>query len=420
MSNQIEITIDSIGAQGDGIARHDGKTLYVPLTLPGERVLVDLKGKQGDGLAGKVREIIEPSPERVEAQCKHFSACGGCSLQHLDSVAYLDFKAQLVRRALDQRGLGDVRVAPPMAFGAHTRRRVSLAAHRSKAGIALGFHQRRGNHIVNITECPVTVPEIEALLVPVRDLLADVLTGNAKASVIMTMTDVGVDMMIDAGLSLDLPLREKLAEFALATDVARLTWKDGDNEEPVIILRGPVVSFLQTKVALPTSVFLQASAQSESALINYVLKEVGDATRIADLFSGVGTYSFPLAQKAKVDAFDVDVEMVEAARRALPTGHDAPRLVSKRRDLFREPITENELMAYDAVVLDPPRAGARAQCAELAQSDVPDIVMVSCNPATFARDARTLVDGGYVLETVQPVDQFLWSAHIELAATFYK
>jgi len=420
MSKQVEVTIEGLGAQGDGIATLDGGKVYVPLTLVGETITVDLKGKQGDGLAGRLRDVVQASADRVEAQCKHFSNCGGCSLQHMEPSAYLDFKTQLVRRALDQRGLDDVQVAPAQAFPAHTRRRVKMAAWNSKSGVMLGFRQRRGDHIVNVSGCTIAAPSIEAMFEPLRALMADILPINGRATVTMTAMKAGVDLMIDAGLGLDLPLRENLAAFALEVDIARLTWKHGDNEEPVIMQRAPVVTFGDIKVALPTSVFLQASAESEEALINYVVENVGDASRVADLFSGVGTYSFPLAQKAMVDAFDVDVNMVEAARRALPTGHDAPRLTSKRRDLFREPLTAPELSSYDVVVLDPPRAGAKAQCAELAKSDVPDIVMVSCNPATFARDARTLVDGGYTLEMVRPVDQFLWSAHVELVATFYQ
>ncbi len=420
MSNQSDLTIEELGAQGDGIAYLDGQKVYVPLTLPGEAVRVSLKGKQGDGLAAKATEILSPSDDRVDPSCKHFAQCGGCTLQHLHTPAYLDFKEQMVTRALAQRGFDDVAVEAPLAFPAHTRRRVTMAATKSRQGVVMGFHQRRGNQLVNITECTIAVPEIVAIFDLMRALLGDVLPGGGKATIAMTATEKGVDVLIDAGMPLDLPKREALARFALQADVARLTWKLKDDEEPVIVQRAPVVTFLQTKITLPTSVFLQASTHSETALIDYVRREVGAAAQIADLFSGCGTFSYPLAAQAKVDAFDIDIEMVEAARRALPKGQDAPRLVSNRRDLFKEPLTVAELAHYDAVVLDPPRAGAKTQCVELAKSEVPDIVMVSCNPATFARDARTLVDGGYVLESVQPVDQFLWSAHIELVASFYR
>ncbi|TDI61656.1 MAG: 23S rRNA (uracil(1939)-C(5))-methyltransferase RlmD [Alphaproteobacteria bacterium] len=420
MSNQLTLTIEELGAQGDGIAHLDGQKVYVPLTLPGEVVRVSLKGKQGDGLAAKATEILSPSDDRVDPSCKHFTQCGGCALQHLRTPAYLDFKEQVVAQVMARRGFNDVSVEPPLAFPAHTRRRVTLAAMKNRQGVVLGFHQKRGNQLVNITECTIAVPEIVAMFDPLRDLLGDILPGGGKATIAMTVTEKGVDMLIDAGMPLDLPLREALASFALQVDVARLTWKLKDDEEPVIVLRTPIVTFHQTKITLPTSVFLQASAPSEAALIDYVRREVGGASQIADLFSGCGTFSYPLAAQAKVDAFDIDIEMVEAARRALPKGQDAPRLVSNRRDLFKEPLTVSELAHYDAVVLDPPRAGAKTQCRELAKSEVPDIVMVSCNPATFSRDARTLVDGGYVMDSVQPIDQFLWSAHIELVASFYR
>ncbi len=420
MSNQLTLTIEELGAQGDGIAHLDGQKVYVPLTLPGEVVRVSLKGKQGDGLAAKATEILSPSDDRVDPSCKHFTQCGGCALQHLRTPAYLDFKEQVVAQVMARRGFNDVSVEPPLAFPAHTRRRVTLAAMKNRQGVVLGFHQKRGNQLVNITECTIAVPEIVAMFDPLRDLLGDILPGGGKATIAMTVTEKGVDMLIDAGIPLDLPLREALASFALQVDVARLTWKLKDDEEPVIVLRTPTVTFHQTKITLPTSVFLQASAPSEAALIDYVRREVGGASQIADLFSGCGTFSYPLAAQAKVDAFDIDIEMVEAARRALPKGQDAPRLVSNRRDLFKEPLTVSELAHYDAVVLDPPRAGAKTQCIELAKSEVPDIVMVSCNPATFSRDARTLVDGGYVMDSVQPIDQFLWSAHIELVASFYR
>jgi 23S rRNA (uracil1939-C5)-methyltransferase len=259
-----------------------------------------------------------------------------------------------------------------------------------------------------------------ALFEPLRIFLNDLLLGGQGVSVAMTKSDTGIDMVIDAEFSLEMDMREKVADFALAQDLARITWGYARDEEPVIVLRAPIVTSHETKVALPTSVFLQASAESEAALVQFVMRETAQAQNIAELFSGCGTFSFPLASRAQVDAFDIDIGMVEAVRMALPPGQDATRLTTMRRDLFREPLTVAELNNYDTAVLDPPRAGARAQCEELAASDVADIVMVSCNPASFARDARILIDGGYQLDSIQPVDQFLWSPHIELMASFYR
>ena len=295
MSRSIDVTIEGLGAQGDGIARTGDDKLYVPLALPGEQVRVTPGGKQGDGIAARLDDILTPSADRVDAACPHFQDCGGCSLQHLASDAYLQFKYESVRRSLRQRGLDESVVRQPLAFQPGTRRRVTLAARMAKQGLILGFHQKRGHHVVDIHECAIAARPIEALLPGLRALLADILPKAGKATIRMTAVDNGVDMVIDAGMSLGMELRERLAAFALDSDLARLSWKDDRDEEPVIVQRAPVVQFGGIKVALPTSVFLQASAESGQALIDYVLRHVGDAAAIADLFSGVGTFSFPLA-----------------------------------------------------------------------------------------------------------------------------
>jgi 23S rRNA (uracil1939-C5)-methyltransferase len=420
MADTIQVEIEALGAQGDGIATHEGQKVYIPRTLPGELVTVQPAGKQGDGMAADLRSVERASEDRAKARCKHFALCGGCSLQHMQTPAYLQFKAELVSRALAQRGLDDVPVDPPLAFGPDLRRRVTVAAKKRKGRVTLGFHERRGHNIVDATQCPVAHPDIVALFEPLRIFLNDLLLGGQGVSVAMTKSDTGIDMVIDAEFSLEMDMREKVADFALAQDLARITWGYARDEEPVIVLRAPIVTSHETKVALPTSVFLQASAETEAALVQFVMRETAQAQNIAELFSGCGTFSFPLASRAQVDAFDIDIGMVEAVRMALPPGQDATRLTTMRRDLFREPLTVTELNNYDTAVLDPPRAGARAQCEELAASDVADIVMVSCNPASFARDARILIDGGYQLDSIQPVDQFLWSPHIELMASFYR
>jgi 23S rRNA (uracil1939-C5)-methyltransferase len=411
----IETTITSLGHLGDGVAEVDGASLFVPRTLAGERVVIR---PTDDGRADLVR-IIEPSSTRVKAPCRHFGQCGGCSLQHVAPDTYAAWKREQVSIALKTRGI-EVDVDPLVTSAPRTRRRATFAATRTKKGVTLGYYARATHTIISAQECPLIVPEIEDRLEALAGLVATGLTRKGRASLSVTATETGLDVAVTGGKeSPDGPLRSDLARRATAADLARLTW-DGDilSER-----RAPTVTLSGLRVMPPPGAFLQATKQGEETLVALVLEAVGDARNVVDLFAGCGTFTAALAAKSFVLGVESEAKSLSAIDRAIREQGPALKLKPVElvgRDLFRRPLHMSELLKTDVVVFDPPRAGAAAQVEMLAQSSVPVIVGVSCNPATFARDARVLIDGGYRLKRVTPVDQFLWSPHIELVGTFVK
>jgi 23S rRNA (uracil1939-C5)-methyltransferase len=404
---ELEVRIERLGAQGDGLAQGPDGPLFVPFTLPGE--LVKVAAEPGEPRAEPLA-IIEPSPERIAPVCQYFGACGGCALQHMEAYAYLAWKRDQVIAALASRGLEapveDVR-AVPLA----SRRRAAFTLGRTARGVAFGFRGARSHAIVDIDACPVLSSSIAGRLPKFKSALAPLLGEKREARVTVTEAEQGLDVVVE-GIRPSAGLFAKLAATGANLGAARIT-VDG---ESVVLGGEPSVSLSGAEVRMPPGAFLQASRESETVLVGLVKEGVGRAKRVADLFAGFGTFAFALACSAEVDA----VEQDEAAIAALGQAARAtPKLKPVRtfsRDLFRAPLSARELARYDAVVLDPPRAGAKAQAEALAASQVPKVVMVSCNPGTCARDLRILVDGGYRIARVVPVDQFLFSPHIELVA----
>lgn len=422
----MEVLINRLGARGDGIGDTADGPVYVPFALPGETVSVRIGKSRGDGRAAELREILSPSADRQAAVCRHFgpgeNGCGGCAAQHLVPERYVDWKRGVVSAALARHRI-DVDVFPVVSVLPASRRRVRLAFRNLAGGMVLGFRSGRSDRIVDISECPVTMPEIVALIPRLRDFLAG---RTDRGEIVITHTAEGADVVVFSQQEPDLDLRMDAPAFCADANIARLAWSTGEGAanaeppEPVIVLETPSVDFGGTTVRLPSDSFLQPTEEGEAALRAFVLDAVGDAEIVADLYAGCGAFSLPLAEAGKtVTAFEGLAAQTAAIRNATTrTAGAGLKIAAETRDLARQPLRPEELEGFDAVVLDPPRAGAAAQVALLAAGDVPCIVYVSCNPATFARDARVLIDGGYALEKVQPVDQFLWSSHVELASVF--
>jgi 23S rRNA (uracil1939-C5)-methyltransferase len=416
----VEVAIEEIGARGDGIARYQGMPVFVPFTVAGDRVRARLGAAREQGRAAALLEVLEAGPGRRAPACPHFGTCGGCALQHVEDDAYKAWKRDLVVAALTRRGLGQTRVDPLLCVGPGTRRRASLKALRLRDRAVLGFYERASHRVVDVARCPVLVPRLEALIAPLRGMLAELLSVGDKADIEIALAANGADVTIRSDSALTLPRRTRLADFAQMRDLARLSWQ-GKREpvpEPVVERRAPEVSFAGVPVTLPPGAFLQPSEPGQAHLIDLVAAACGESAHVADLFAGCGTFALPLSRKARVHAVEGDAAMASAMRAAAGRAGLAVRLSVEVRDLDRRPLGAAELRAFDAVVFDPPRPGAKRQAAEIADSPVPLVVAVSCNPATFARDARTLCDGGYVIERVTPLDQFLWSPHVELVAVF--
>lgn len=426
---ELTVTIDRIGAAGDGIAMLDGTPLFVPQAAPGDRMRVRVEDKRGGGLAARPLELLEAGPQRAEPPCPHFGPCGGCLLQHLAAMPYRDWKRRLVVEALARRGLAAVPVDMPRATPPKSRRRATFSARRLKRGVALGFSEHRGNRIVDLQTCMIVRPEIAALLPPLREELAALLPEGAPAEVAVTRLDDGIDMVLGLPRAPGLDGLQRLAAFAEVQDLARLSWRPlaprpqgrGASLEPVAHRRPGTLALDGLAVVVPPGSFLQASAEGEAILQALAAGFLCGAGRVADLFCGVGTFALPMARTAQVLALDSNAAAIAALAAATnaagPVGPGS-RLETRVRDLDKAPLAGRELAGLDAVVFDPPRRGARAQAEALAAGPVPVVVALSCNPASFGRDARILVDGGYRLEQVVPVDQFLWSPHVELAALF--
>ena len=410
-----ELQIDKLGSEGVGVTRVEGKPVLVPGTLPGERVRARVEGGQG-----VVTQLLDASVQRIPPACRHFGTCGGCALQHLAWQPYLDFKRDLVVEALRRQGLGDVPVDPIASSPPGSRRRATLEAKRAGGTLLLGFHGRASHHLVDLGECPVLLPELVALLAPLRDLLETLLPAGASATVQLGAGPGGIDLGLALPAVPDLEQLERLSAFAESQDLARLWWRTDEMAPvPAAQRRSLGLRFGTVPVDPPSGGFLQATVAGEAALTAAVVEALTGAERVADLFAGCGTFGLALGQRAELHAVEGDAAalaaLAAAARRA-----GLGFVTTERRDLEARPLLVPELKRFDAVLFDPPRAGAKAQTLTLAQSTVPTVVGVSCNPATFARDARILVDGGYRLERVLPVDQFVWSPHVELVGRFQR
>lgn len=359
---------------------------------------------------------VEAGPHRAVPPCRHFPECGGCQLQHVDDQAYGEFLKDRIASAMAAQGLAvpdilDPHISPPMS-----RRRASLHAERRGKQVLLGFKAERSHQVIDMRECFILRPELFALVAPLRALMGELLGTRGSGGVRMTLADRGLDVLLDKVSAEGLEASEALTAFAQRHRLARLSIDDGCGPqtrwepEPVTVTLGGAA------VPLPHGAFLQATAEGEAALVAAAREAVGGASIIADLFAGLGTFALSLHGRvlAAEGARDAAVALKSAANRA------QRQVFVDHRDLFRRPYDEKELSRFEAVVLDPPRAGAKEQAVPLARSEVPRIAFVSCNPATFARDAKTLTEGGYRLDWVKPVGQFRWSTHVELVGAFVK
>jgi 23S rRNA (uracil1939-C5)-methyltransferase len=396
------VRIDTLGAQGDGVAEAEGGKRYIPFALPGETVI-----PSGRGLP----EILGgPSPERRMAECRHFGACGGCVAQHMSDPLYTTWKRDFLVSALRQRGL-EPAVAPLVRVPPGTRRRAVFTSRRDGDEVQLGYLAHRSHALVDITECTVLRPEIVAALGALRAIARAIPERELRLAVLATRGGLDVAVEGTKAKLAGTALRE-LAHAGAQTGIARLTVGD----VPVIERAPATIRFGGSDVALPPNTFVQAAEEAEAELVRLVLAAAKGAKSVADLFCGVGVFALALAASARVLAIDSAATSVAALTAAARSRSGLKPIDTKVRDLLRDPLSPRELAGLDAVAFDPPRAGARAQAEQLARSRVPTIVAVSCDPGTLARDLRILADGGYAIEAVTPVDQFVYSAHVEAVA----
>lgn len=404
-----ELRIEAVGAQGDGLA---GK-VFAPLTLPGERILAQVAGERAE-----LVEILEASPDRVSPPCPHFGDCGGCALQHWAPEPYLAWKVEQIRLALGRVGI-ETDILAPFAAPPGSRRRLALHARREGRAVVVGFKARRTWRLVPIETCVIADPRLVAALPSLRRIAEPFLEHPKSAPTLhVTQTLTGLDIDVTGverrggGLSAD--ARMRAARAAAEADVARVTLAS----DMIYEARPARVRMGQALVSLPPGAFLQAAPQAEAAMAAFAVEAAAGASRIADLYCGVGAFTFPLSAIAPVMAVDVSPGAISALISAIASAPGLKTITGQARDLDRRPILAAELKGVDVVLFDPPRAGAAVQCGEIGRSGAARVIGVSCNAATFARDARLLIDAGFRLDRLLPVDQFLWSPHIEMVGVF--
>jgi len=419
LSKTLDVVVDVLGAHGDGVATHGGQTYFIPGVLPGERVRIKTGRKRGSGMIAHVLDILQASAERIEAPCPHFDRCGGCQLQHMHPGAYAAWKRERVVTALAQRGFAEVTVLEPVLIGPGTRRRATFTAQKRGPKVRFGFNAQSSHDVEEVAACLLLVAGLNDVIAPLKTVMETVLQDGGRARIATTWCENGVDILIEGETTPDLATREALATLVTRDLAVRVAWKNkAEDPEPIAQAQAPVVNIAGVLVGLPMGGFLQASVQGEAAINAQVAAGVGDAGRIADLYCGLGSLTLPLARTAIVRAVDRGEASVRALSYAAGRADWGGRVMAHVRDLDRQPLEVKELSKFDAIVFDPPREGAAAQVAHIAQSHVARVVAVSCNPATFARDARILVDGGYRLLDVLPIDPFTFSPHVEVVARF--
>ena len=411
----VTLDIERLGQRGEGVAQGTGGPVYLPDALPGERVSAALEGERG-----RVLDILSPSPDRIAPICPYYGVCGGCAIQSLAAGPYGAWKRGLLVSALSMARV-DAPVGALVPAHGEGRRRATFHARAARSPnllatspIEVGFMQARAHEIVDLAFCPILSPAMSGAL-PAARALADALTVTGKPlDIVVTATLAGLDVDLRGCGPLDETTTARVLVVAETLDCARVS----NHGEVLIERRAPILAMGRALVAMPPGCFLQATALGETVLAEAVLAGVGPARRVLDLFSGIGTFALRLAEGATVHAVDLeDKPLIALARAARAEPSLRPPTV-ETRDLFRRPVGPADLAVFDAVVFDPPRAGAAAQAAQLAASSVPTVVAVSCSPASFARDAALLLAGGYRLESVTPVDQFIYSSHVELVAVF--
>ena len=413
MADTERLVIDHVGHHGDGVAMSGGSKIYVPYTLGGETVEVaPVPGHHPD--RRRLITVEAASPARITPFCPHFGVCGGCAIQHWDAEPYHAWKRELVVTTLAQGGI-DCEVAPLVDAHGLGRRRITLHARMGTHDVLkVGFAAANSHDIVPIDRCPILDPHLDGAIEAAWAIAEPLISMGKPLDIQITATDSGLDVDVRGSGTLSTAMIGRLSRVAEQHRLARLT----RHGELVLMRSPPVVSIGTAQVALPPGSFLQATVEGEERLAALASAHCKRGKYIADLFCGVGPFALRLAAKSRIAAFDSDAGAVAALQKAATSTSGLKPVKAEARDLFRRPLMPQELRDYDTVVFDPPRQGAQAQATQLAASKIPVVVAISCNVTTFARDAKILIDGGYKIEGVTPVDQFRHTPHVELVAKF--
>lgn len=416
---ELELTVESLGGLGDGIASHEGLPVFIPKVLPGEKIRVRITNRTKENIRAELVEVITPSPQRRAAPCIHYEQCGGCTLQHMQPDDYHAFKLRRVHDAIRLAGFPDTSIDAALYIAPESRRRADFKVIYTPTGVSLAYLGLRSHERIEISDCKILSPALRDASEGFISSFSTLPRAALLQSLQLTEASNGVDAVVGVSTLLMGDAQAKLVETVPAGCI-RLSATDGRTTRTLWQKEEPVLKLPRAEVPLAPESFLQASAQAQDAITALVVQWLQGARRVADIFAGLGVYAFSLPQNTHVTAFEGEKLMVEAITQAAQKAGIAKDIKAVRRDLFTRPLSAAELEAFDAVVINPPRTGAKAQCEQIAASGLKKVAMVSCNPATFARDAKTLREAGFSLQKIVPIDQFTWTAHLEIAAFFTK
>lgn len=425
----IELTITNLGDMGDGVAQYDGKTIFVPFTYTGDKIKAVIDNVTKDHLTANMIEIVEPSPQRQNAPCKHFGKCGGCSLQHLNKHTYDSFKENILNNVIKDLSVDTAVIKQMVYVGENSRRRLEFKISVNKDNISIGFFAPKSHDVVDIQECPISSNEITKILPALKTCLHNLKKPGILKAISLTVTEDGLDATVTIGKNLTEFDKQQLIDFAKSNNIIRLSGyiqqkNNSSNESNYICIyesKTPYIKFADVNVLLPIGTFLQATYKGQIAITELVLDHLKGCNKVADLYSGCGTYSFALVQQSKnVAAYEGDEQMVMAMHNAIINNDLEAKMITSTRNLFKRPLKEYELNRFDGLVVNPPRNGALPQIKNISKSNIKKVIIVSCNPTTFKRDAKHLIGSGYKLTSATAIDQFYWSSHLELVASFEK
>ncbi len=426
----IELSITSLGGMADGIGQHQGKPVFVPFTCAGDVVKAQVKRDTRDEIHAELVSIIAPSADRQSPPCQHFGVCGGCSLQHINEPTYRIFKQQLIESFIAGMGVDRAIIAPMVEIKQHSRRRADFKVEVHHDAIRIGFMARGSHTLVNLNECAISDLALLNIVPAFKDCLGTLKKPGRVKSMSVTALEHGLDVTLKLVSALGTVDKDTLIAFAKNSAIIRLNTQIKTRHESrrVAIVEDPIclydegtatIAFAGIDVALPSGAFLQATHAGQMAITNLVTQHLKGCNTVADLYSGCGTYSFPLIQQTpRVSAYEGAAEMAAAMNDACVKYGLDEKIETTVRDLFDYPLTAEELSYFDGLVINPPRNGALPQIKAIGQSTVRTVVMVSCDASTFKRDAKHLIECGYALTLAVPIDQFYWSRHIELVAIF--
>lgn len=410
----LEVTISALGGMGDGLAESNGTRYYVPFSCAGETVrILPTQPK------AKLLEVLQPADDRQTAPCVHFGQCGGCQLQHLNPSAYAEFKQQLLQQILKRLGVEESVLQPLITVGQHSRRRAEFKLSKGQSGVDLGFYAAASHQVIPLRECLVVESPIFEAAIMAKAPIEAMKKPGILSAIHITQLSYGLDVILHLKKPLTEAERELWVQHARKQGWVRLTQQQAESRTTLYDYGQAVMQFGEVEVALPAGAFLQASRAGEQAILSQLRQHLTGCIRLLDLYAGAGTYSFPMAQQCQhVTALEGEDSLIAAMHNAIVKQGLETRIEARIQDLFRQPVPAEQISSYDGIIINPPRNGALPQVKNIAKSTVKKLVMVSCNPATFQRDAQTLLEGGYTLRGAVAIDQFTYSAHLEVVAYF--